>query len=229
MLPFLKFLCMLGSVSALRMTMSGPGPSVQRIDVAPRQGLRHALALGASSLLLAAASRPTAVAAKVFFDTDTYGDKELKIATVNKIKQKLRNAILDDPALAPDLLRLSINDALSYNAQTEAYGPDGAIQFELDREENKGLAKAVEVVQRIKKELQRTNTVSFSDLVAFGTFLTLFTSSALSFSIPSLCVWPPRALLQPVPKRWRRWAATASSCRWGARTPKKSTGRTPRR
>lgn len=37
-----------------------------------------------------------------------------------------------------------------------------------NRDENKGLEKANNLIQSIKKELLRTNTVSYSDLVAFG-------------------------------------------------------------
>jgi hypothetical protein len=46
----------------------------------------------------------------VAFDPDRYGDKELKIATVNKLKQKLRNAIAGDLSLAVAFVRLAIND-----------------------------------------------------------------------------------------------------------------------
>jgi hypothetical protein len=107
--------------------------------------------------------------AKVYFDTDVYGDKELKIATVNKIKQKLRNAILEDVSVAPQLLQLSISDALSYDAQTLAGGPDGSIQFKIKSDGlNADLSKGLAVLQKIKNELKRTNTVSFSDLCAFG-------------------------------------------------------------
>lgn len=121
-----------------------------------------------SGFLLSSVARTESANAKVYFDTDTYGDKELKIATVNKMKQKLRNAILADVTLAPDFLRLAINDALTFDAATRDGGPDGSIQFQMTREENKGLEKAAAIIQGIKKELLRTNTVSYSDLVAFA-------------------------------------------------------------
>jgi hypothetical protein len=105
---------------------------------------------------------------KTYFDTDVYGDKELKIATVNKLKQKLRNAILNDITLAPGMIKLAINDALDYDYLTQDGGPDGSILFEMDRVENKDLVNVVNVLLGIKKELQRTNTVSFADIVAFG-------------------------------------------------------------
>ena len=106
--------------------------------------------------------------AKVFFDTDVYGDKELKIATVNKMKQKLRNAILLDYSIAPLLLELSINDALGYDPVTTDGGPDGSVAFEVDREGNKKFSGVIDILSGVKKDLQRTNTVSFADLVSFG-------------------------------------------------------------
>jgi len=107
--------------------------------------------------------------AKTFFDTDVYGDKELKIATVNKIKQKLRNAILTDPTVAPSLLELAINDALGYDIQTENGGQDGSIAFEVPEEGgDENMKKAIKILKSVQKDLQRTNTVGFGDLVAFG-------------------------------------------------------------
>jgi hypothetical protein len=125
-----------------------------------------ALSLLSSGLVLSVAG--SRANARVYFDTDTYGDKELKIATVNKIKQKLRNAVNQDPTIAPILFRLAINDALCYDAASGDGGLDASILFELDREENKNLEKALSVIDTVKRELQRTNTVSASDLIAFG-------------------------------------------------------------
>ena len=121
-------------VHSLRLSMTSVTPS--RIGQNEKGNLQSAIALVTSGILVTSLAPPAL--AKVYFDTDTYGDKELKIATVNKMKQKLRNAILADNSLGGDLLKLAINDALSYDAKTEDGGPDGSIQFELEREENKG-------------------------------------------------------------------------------------------
>jgi len=115
---------------------------------------------------LVANTRPAQ--AKTFIDTEVYGDKELKIATVNKLKQKLRNAINADETVAADLLKLAINDALGYDISDESGGPNGSVNFEKDRDENKSLKKAIDLVNQIKKELLRTNTCSLADIVAFG-------------------------------------------------------------
>ena len=108
------------------------------------------------------------VNAKTYFDTDVYGDKELKIATLNKMKQKLRNAIQENPLLAPKFLQLSIIDALGYDFKSEDGGPDGSIKFELEKEENKDLIEASNVLEKIRNDLKRTNTVGYADLVSFG-------------------------------------------------------------
>lgn len=43
--------------------------------------------------LAAAAASPGAAGAAVNFETERYGDKELKIATVNKLRQQIRNSV----------------------------------------------------------------------------------------------------------------------------------------
>lgn len=129
------------------------------------------VALQTLSLILTASTITASskqVNAKTYFDTDVYGDKELKIATVNKIKQKLRNAILNDNSIAPGFLELSINDALGFDITSQDGGADGSIQFEMDRETNSGLKPALEILKAIKKELQRTTSVSFSDICMFA-------------------------------------------------------------
>ncbi|CAN0065639.1 unnamed protein product, partial [Hapterophycus canaliculatus] len=40
-----------------------------------------------------AAASPGAAGASVNFETERYGDKELKIATVNKLRQQIRNSV----------------------------------------------------------------------------------------------------------------------------------------
>lgn len=109
-----------------------------------------------------------AVRATTFFDTDVYGDKELKIATVNKLKQKLRNAILANPTIASSFIKLAINDALGYDVTSRNGGADGSILFEMDLEQNKALEEAKDILKQVQKDLQRTNTLSFADVCAFS-------------------------------------------------------------
>lgn len=126
------------------------------------------LSFGKAGLFAAALLSAQSASAKVFFDTDVYGDKELKIATVNKMKQKLRNAILKDITVAPELVKLAISDALGFDIASGEGGPNGSILFEKDRAEDASLKRALDLVLGVKKELQRTNTVSLADVVAFA-------------------------------------------------------------
>ena len=144
--------------------------STTRVPSPPGESTKNRIAHVASWLLLTAATTASVpvAQAKVFIDTDLYGDKELKIATINKLKQKLRDAIIKDPSIAPCMLELSINDALGFDVVSEEGGPDGSIQYEVKLPGNDHLQKAVDVVSKVKKELQRTNTVGFADIVAFG-------------------------------------------------------------
>lgn len=51
------------------------------------------IASAAASIGLALLGAPGVAGATVNFETERYGDKELKIATVNKLRQQIRNAV----------------------------------------------------------------------------------------------------------------------------------------
>ena len=106
--------------------------------------------------------------AKTYFDTEIYGDKELRVATINKIKQKLRNAIQQDPSIACIFLKLAINDALGYDTTSMEGGLDGSIRFEMNREENANLVNALSTLQEVTQSLQRTTSATFADICAFA-------------------------------------------------------------
>ena len=109
--------------------------------------------------------------ASVFTDPDRYGDKELKIATVNKIRQNVRNAINNDPDLAALFVKIAIQDALTYNPKTQEGGPDGSIVSAIlnsNIESIKGLSKAAEALNDIAKSIKRTTEITMADVVAFA-------------------------------------------------------------
>ncbi|EWM26509.1 l-ascorbate peroxidase [Nannochloropsis gaditana] len=139
----------------------------QASDDCDRRSLLSAGAVLSSFFALSLSSTPPA-RASVAFDPDRYGDKELKIATVNKLKQKLRNAIAGDLSLAVSFVRLAINDGIGYDAATNEGGPDGSIAFEMDRDQNAGLKPALETLLKVKREIQSTNEVTFGDVCAFA-------------------------------------------------------------
>lgn len=119
--------------------------------------------LGVVGILL-----PEAAKASVYIEIDRYGDKELRLGTVSKLRQQLRNRMLEDPSLAPGLLKLAINDALGYNAKTQTGGPDGSVKYEMDRAENDGLKEALSCCENIFSVMKRTSEITLSDVVAFG-------------------------------------------------------------
>eukprot|EP00904_Undaria_pinnatifida_P005124 jgi/Undpi1/1741/HiC_scaffold_11.g05130.m1 len=122
----------------------------------------------AASIGLALSVGPDPVGATVNFETERYGDKELKIATVNKLRQQIRNSLLEDPKLAADMVKLAIADALGFDVTTQTGGPDGSVVLEMDRDLLKNLRPAVDNALKIKKNLQRTNEMTLADVVAMG-------------------------------------------------------------
>ena len=103
--------------------------------------------------------------ATVFFDGDAYGDKELKVATLNKVKQMLRNSVNKNPNLALDYFRIAVSDALGYDVSTFDGGLDGSIIFENPPLQFKD---TIATLKSVQSDLQDTNAVSFADITAFA-------------------------------------------------------------
>ncbi|CAM6007473.1 unnamed protein product [Sphagnum balticum] len=75
------------------------------------------------------------------------------------------------PELVPDLLRLSLNDALTYDKGSKTGGANGSVRTELSRPENQGLEKAMNVLQDLKKEIDegaKGGPITWSDLIHIG-------------------------------------------------------------
>lgn len=123
-----------------------------------------ALAVGVPLLWLA----PQRSTAATVIDIAKYGDKELKIATINKLKQLLRNELLQNPVQAPDWVKLAISDALSYNQKTDEGGPDGSVQYDVDKMQWVSGKSIVQKLRVIQKDLKRTNEVSLADVIAYA-------------------------------------------------------------
>jgi hypothetical protein len=65
--------------------------------------------------------------AQVFFDPAMYGDQELRVGTVDSLRESVRRAILKNPKLAPSFYQLALMDGLSYDVKTNKFGPDGSV------------------------------------------------------------------------------------------------------
>lgn len=74
----------------------------------------------------------------------------------------------------PGYLRLAFHDASNYDYRTEKGGLNGSIQFELEREENKGLRKFVENLLLFQKNLcEKEIVISLPDLIAYSAKISL--------------------------------------------------------
>lgn len=116
--------------------------------------------------LAASLACPTDADASVSFDIDRFGDKELKVAAINSIKQTCRNILSDRPDLLPAFFVLGLHDGLTYNVETTEGGPNGSLQFELDEARNAGLEEAVEILKEVKKA--RRDNMSLADVMEFA-------------------------------------------------------------
>lgn len=134
-----------------------------------RRWLKDTVGIIAGSVV--ASGIPGQARAAVYLDPDRYGDKELKIATVNKLRQNVRDSILKTPSIAPLFVKVAVQDALTYNAKSEEGGPDGTIVSAILNGESSGLSElkvAAEELVQIRKKIKRTTEVTMADVVAFA-------------------------------------------------------------
>ncbi|KAG0571136.1 hypothetical protein M758_6G204500 [Ceratodon purpureus] len=112
--------------------------------------------------------------------TSTPGGQEAQAADIiqrqqrgiflNSLKDKLRVEIAAKPEIIPDLLRLAINDAMTYEKETKTGGANGSVRLELNRPENKGLEKAISFLEPIKQSIDEAavtkgGPISWADLI----------------------------------------------------------------
>jgi len=138
-------------------------------DTSRREWMSKVLITSTMALPFLAAS-PNQAVASVFVDPDRYGDKELKIATVNKIRQNVRNAITSDPNFATVFLQIAIMDALTYDPNSQENGPDGSIVRILvdSKSANANLKQGAVKLQEIAKLIKRTTEITMADVVTFA-------------------------------------------------------------
>lgn len=127
---------------------------------------------GASAAIVAATVTMTTLPANalVYVDPDRYGDKELQVGLVNKVRQLVRNAILQDSTLAPLFCQVAIQDALTYSAETQVGGPNGRIvPFLLEHSKSfPSLAHAAQVLVEIRAKLRQSTEMTMADVVTFA-------------------------------------------------------------
>jgi len=112
--------------------------------------------------------------AEVFFDPAMYGDQELRVGTVDTVRERTRRAILQNPSLAPAFYQLALLDGLSFDAKNEKYGPNGGVIYailnskEKETEYLSNLKNAAAVLIQAEKDLKKKTAVSIADCVAIA-------------------------------------------------------------
>lgn len=112
--------------------------------------------------------------AEVFFDPAMYGDQELRVGTVDTVRERTRRAILQKPSLAPAFYQLALLDGLSFNAKEQKYGPNGGVIYAVLNSKEKetdylsNLKDAAAVLIQAEKDLKKKTAVSIADCVAIA-------------------------------------------------------------
>jgi len=112
--------------------------------------------------------------AEVFFDPAMYGDQELRVGTVDTVRERTRRAILQNPKLAPAFYQLALLDGLSFNAKEQKFGPNGGVIYavlntkEQETEYLANLKAAANVLIQAERDLKKKTAVSIADCVAIA-------------------------------------------------------------
>ena len=113
--------------------------------------------------------------AEVFFDPAMYGDQELRVGTVDSVRERTRRAILKNPSLAPSFYQLALLDGLSFDATNQKYGPNGGVIYALLNSKEKdesgyieNLKSAAAVLVEAERDLKRKTAVSIADCIAIA-------------------------------------------------------------
>jgi Peroxidase len=147
-------------------------PSQTTVLQMDRRDFGKAVAAGAASFGLLG-SQVAPAGAEVFFDPAMYGDQELRVGTVDSVRERTRRAILQDPRLAPSFYQLALLDGLSYNAESNKYGPNGGIIYSVlnskdDSQYVESLKGAAGVLIQAEKDLKKKTAVSIADCIAIA-------------------------------------------------------------
>jgi hypothetical protein len=170
-LSFLPLALLLTNVDAFQ--VSTHEASIDRTSTVlemDRRGFGEAI-VGAASLGLLSSSSPAN--AEVFFDPAMYGDQELRVGTVDSVRERTRRAILKNPKLAPVFYQLALLDGLSYDSKNNRYGPNGGVVYALfstkdDSEYITSLRSAADVLIQAEKDLKKKTAVSIADCIAIA-------------------------------------------------------------
>jgi hypothetical protein len=141
------------------------------------QGAAGLLATTTTTLLAVPASPANA---QIFLDPAMYGDQELRVSAVDTVRESVRRSILQNPQLAPSFYQLAMIDALSYDAQSGQWGPDGwavyaALATKPTGKEDttsslymKNLQLAAASLLETERSMRAKNAITLADAVAIA-------------------------------------------------------------
>lgn len=152
---------------------TNPATSVEKPSTSlemDRRGFGESI-VGAVSIGLLTGSSPAN--AEVFFDPAMYGDQELRVGTVDSVRERTRRAILQNPKLAPSFYQLALLDGLSFDARDSKYGPNGGVVYSLFNSKDDSpyistLKEAAGVLIQAEKDLKKKTAVSIADCIAIA-------------------------------------------------------------
>ncbi len=155
----LVFAMMCLNSTALKLPIQTQGVSSHSISSVRRD-------LFAKAALMLPLALPKEAGAAVFYDPDVYGDKELKIAILNRSRQLVSNAITASPDLAIGYVLAFLTETLTYDAASGNGGCDGATITALAAAKSKTgtLGAAVDSLNGIQSQLKRTTEISVGDV-----------------------------------------------------------------
>jgi hypothetical protein len=136
-----------------------------------RRDILHGI-LGASGASLLALV-PSSASASIYLDPAMYGDQELRVAAVDSLRERVRQAILKKPALAPSFYQLALLDGLSFNSKTQTGGPDGSVVISVINSKNtddytSNLKEACQVLISAGIALKKYTAITIGDAVAIA-------------------------------------------------------------
>ncbi|KAF6001882.1 hypothetical protein F1559_000801 [Cyanidiococcus yangmingshanensis] len=152
----------------------------------------------------------------VDFDVNRYGDKEIRVSTLNRLKQNLRNVLSRSPHLLEPFVRLALADALTYDASTQTGGSNASIRLVLAKRNESaagglgtegGVSRLVEALKALEPIRSFIREVSWADTIAYAGVVALELTRG-----PRMRVQNGRedAPLQRQEQVWRRRATTYS-------------------
>ncbi|KAK4532547.1 hypothetical protein CCYA_CCYA12G3404 [Cyanidiococcus yangmingshanensis] len=122
-------------------------------------------------------ARPPSAQAFVDFDVNRYGDKEIRVSTLNRLKQNLRNVLSRSPHLFEPFVRLALADALTYDASTQTGGSNASIRLVLAKRNESaagglgtegGVSRLVEALKALEPIRSFIREVSWADTIAYA-------------------------------------------------------------